>query len=72
MCPCIQVDLDKDLSATEQPAGWSHNYCGLFWKVGIGMDVFVSVETILMIVLLMVHSEFSGLYTETVSTTKIR
>jgi hypothetical protein len=25
---------------------------GLFWKVGIGMDVFVSVETILMIVLL--------------------
>jgi len=34
------------------------------------MDVFVSVETILMIVLLMVHSEFSGtyrLYTETVS-----
>jgi hypothetical protein len=24
---------------------------GLFWKVGIGMDVFVSVETILMIVL---------------------
>jgi hypothetical protein len=38
------------------------------------MDVFVSVETILMIVLLIVHSEFSGhgLYTETVSTTKIR
>jgi len=26
------------------------------------MDVFVSVETILMIVLLMVHSEFSGTY----------
>jgi hypothetical protein len=39
------------------------------------MDVFVSVETILMIVLLMVHSEFSAtyrLYTETVSITKIR
>ncbi len=27
LCPCIQVDLDKDLSATEWPAGWSHNYC---------------------------------------------
>src|SRR5882762_9792427 len=66
LCPCIQVDLDKDLSATERPAGWRcHNYCRIVMESRNRDGCLCFCRNHIddrPIVLLMVHSELSGTY----------